>query len=314
MVPRLDRLFTAALIPVAVIGIGCSDRGTKPTSTNQEATRAVPTTFTPDEGAASPSAPAVVPSGPVTFSDGEKAYEAKNYTEATRVFGRYTEDRPDNAWGHFMLGLASWKGGDLTKAESAFESALRIDPDHVKSLVNLSRVLLDAKRPADALVKLTRAAELEPMSADVQRLLGRTHQAQGMTEDAIVAYQRAIELDEKDSWSMNNLGLLYLEEGKAADAVPLLTKATELRADVAAFHNNLGMALEHTGSFRDAAAAYTSALKADPGYEKARKNLARVELVKEKPKAADEPKAAEPKAPAKPGGGIEPHDDEGGDK
>ena len=47
------------------------------------------------------------------------------------------------------------------------------------------------------------------------------------------------------------------------------------------FHNNHGMALEHTGQFKAAAVAYTRALVADPGYEKAKLNLARVEAVKE---------------------------------
>ena len=54
----------------------------------------------------------------------------------------------------------------------------------------------------------------------------------------------------------------------------------ELRKDVAAFHNNLGMALEHTGRFKAAATAYSGALAADPGYEKAKQNLARVEAVR----------------------------------
>ena len=63
----------------------------------------------------------------------------------------------------------------------------------------------------------------------------------------------------------------------------LFAKAVELRKDVAAFHNNLGMALEHTGRFRAAAQAYSGALTADPGYEKAKLNLARVEAVQSGP-------------------------------
>ena len=80
---------------------------------------------------------------------------------------------------------------------------------------------------------------------------------------------------------MNNLGLLLLDQGRAGDALPLLARAVTLGKDVAAFHNNLGMALEHTGRFSAAAAEYTGALTADPAYEKAKLNLARVEKVKE---------------------------------
>jgi tetratricopeptide (TPR) repeat protein len=182
-----------------------------------------------------------------------------------------------------MLGLSAWKSGDLARAQGAFGKALDRDPNHVKSLVNLGRVLLDAKRPEDALERLTRAADIDPLSGDAHRLLGRAYHAQGKTDEAVDAYRRAIELDPKDGWAMNNLGLLFLEQQRAADALPLLARAAELRKDVPAFHNNLGMALEHTGRFSAAAAAYSGALAADPDYGKAKQNLARVALVKEGP-------------------------------
>ena len=53
-----------------------------------------------------------------------------------------------------------------------------------------------------------------------------------------------------------------------------------MKKDVPAFHNNLGMALEHTGRFGAAATAYAGALTADPSYDKAKQNLARVDAVK----------------------------------
>ena len=82
---------------------------------------------------------------------------------------------------------------------------------------------------------------------------------------------------------MNNLGLVLLEKKRAEEALPLFTKAVELKKDVAVFHNNLGMALEHTGRFGAAATAYSDAVTADPAYDKAKQNLARVEAVKKGP-------------------------------
>jgi superkiller protein 3 len=204
---------------------------------------------------------------------------ARKYSDATAIFEHYTGQRPRNAWGHYMLGLSAWKSGDLAKSEQAFEKALNIDPHHVKSLVNSSRVFIDQKRHDDALDRLRRAAEIDPESTQVYRLLGRTYHTQGKRDEAVAAYRRAIELNELDAWSMNNLGLLFLETQRADEALPLLAKAVELRQDVPGFHNNLGMALEHTGRFRAAATAYKGALAADPGYDKAKRNLARVEAV-----------------------------------
>jgi tetratricopeptide (TPR) repeat protein len=219
----------------------------------------------------------------VSFGDGEAEYRARNYGEATRLFELYVVRRPDNPWGHYMLGLSAWKSGDLARSESAFETALRINPKHMKSLVNLSRVLIEQKRYDDAIAKLTVAGEIDSESATVPRLMARAHGAKGETDRAIDAYRRAIAIDGSDAWSMNNLGLLYLEQGFVEDALPYLAKAVQMKENVAAFHNNLGMALEHQGRFVAAATAYKGALAVDPGYKKAQQNLARVEAVKTGP-------------------------------
>ncbi|PYS54764.1 MAG: hypothetical protein DMG13_06895 [Acidobacteria bacterium] len=269
---------TAALLVATLAAAGCSSTGETPQSQREQATPVSMTNSPPPRPAADKTA-----IGPVSFADGEAAYRAGNYKDAENVFERYTKEQPDNAWGHFMYGLSASKSGDPAKAEIAFEEALRLDPNHVKSMTNLSRVLIDQKRFEEAFEKLTHAVEKEPDSAEVHRLLGRTYSGQGKTEDAIESYRRAIELDDKDAWSMNNLGLLFLKQDRPYDAVPLLAKAVLLNKHVAMFQNNLGMALEHTGRFGAAAIAYSGALKADPNDTKAQKNLERVQAVKAGP-------------------------------
>jgi tetratricopeptide (TPR) repeat protein len=275
------------LLAMALAAAGCSKRGETSRAESTNVAQAKPVA-TSGEAPASNATGDEAPGGgvpakvtePATFADGKAAYAAKNYVDATAIFERYTGRRPDNAWGYYMLGLSAWKSGDLAKAEGAFETALSVDPHHVKSLVNLSRVFMDQKRPDEAVDRLTRAAEIAPDSAEVHRLLGRTYHAQGKTDEAVQAYRRAIELNELDAWSMNNLGLVLLETQRAEEALPLFAKAVELRKQVPAFHNNLGMALEHVGRFSDAAAAYNGALTVDPGYDKAKRNLARIEAIK----------------------------------
>jgi tetratricopeptide (TPR) repeat protein len=280
---KSTRHVTAALLLAAFAAVGCSKRGepSQAKAGTPDSAQAKPVT-TPGEKQRDEEGfvPNATPKITGSFADGEAAYQAKKYKDAKAIFEGYTERRPGNAWGHYMLGLSSWKSGDLAKSEKAFEKALSVDPRHVKSLVNLSRVFIDQKRYDDALDRLTRAADIDPESTEVYRLLGRTLHAKGETDEAVNAYRRAIELNELDAWSMNNLGLVLLETKRADEALPLLAKAVELRKDVPEFHNNLGMALEHTGRFRAAATAYRGALTADPGYDKAKQNLARVEAVK----------------------------------
>ena len=226
---------------------------------------------------------ALVITGPVTFEMADSAYRERRYDDATVLFKTYTDGRPSNAWGFYMLGLSAWKSGDREQAESAFVQALSIDSTHVKSHLNLSRVLLEAGEPDSALVHIEAAIALDSTSSDPLRLQGRAFEAQGKTDDAIVAYQRAIAKNDSDTWAMNNLGMLYVRVGRYEDAIGPLARANEIADKVATFRNNLGMALELTGRFEQSAEQYRAALAIEGTYGKSVSNLQRVELVKQDP-------------------------------
>jgi tetratricopeptide (TPR) repeat protein len=281
---KCTRDVTGAVLLVAFATVGCSNKRDtspvttalpaasleKPAPTSSESQSARPSS---GEAASATVTPAIVPS----FSDGEAAYRAKKYEEAMTIFDAYVSRRPHNAWGHYMLALSAWKHGDLAKSEQAFARALSIDPGHIKSHVNLSRVLVDLNRHAEAIEQLTHAADIDPESREVHRLLGRTYHALGKTDEAVQAYQRALEVNERDAWSLNDLALVLIDANRPDEALALLIQAVELRKDVAEFHNNLGLALEHGGHLSAAVAAYGTALRVDPGYDKAKQNLARVD-------------------------------------
>src|SRR5262249_50521552 len=133
--------------------------------------------------------PALVITGPVSFELADSAYRERRYDDATVLFKSYTETRPGNAWGFYMLGLSAWKSGDRAQAESAFVQALAIDSTHLKSHLNLSRVLLESGQPDSALVHIEQAIALDSTSSEPLRLQGRAFEALGKDDDAIVAYQ-----------------------------------------------------------------------------------------------------------------------------
>jgi len=227
--------------------------------------------------------PPLVISGPITFDVADSAYRDRRYNDAAALFKTYTEGRPTNPWGFYMLGLSAWKSGDRVQAESAFVQALALDSTHVKSHLNLSRVLLESDQPDSALVHIETAIQLDSTSSEPLRLQGRAFEALGKTDDAIVAYQRAIVKNDSDTWAMNNLGMLYVRVQRFEDAIGPLARANEIDDKVATFHNNLGMALELTGRFQDAVGQYRAALAIEGTYGKSVANLQRVELVKQDP-------------------------------
>ncbi len=212
----------------------------------------------------------------VTYADAESSFTSHDYATAVTKFDAYTKDRTENPWGYYMLGLSAWKAGQLDKARDAFEAVLQRDPQHVKALVNLGRVLLDQDKGSEALERIKDAIAIDSMNGASWRVMGRVEGHLGQVDDALNAYRTAISIDSTDTWSMNNMGVLLIDAGRYPEALGPLARAVQLDSSVATFENNLGIALERTGHFTAAAAAYQSALAADSGYAKAQVSLARV--------------------------------------
>lgn len=283
--------WTLIAAPVALVAclavVGCgTDEDTiveKPKTTQQTVpapaqapvAMPAPVEVTVNEPVAEPEPPRKV-----TYEEAAAAYDERDFDEATELFASYTERKPENPWGYYMLGLSAWKSSQPTRAIEAFETAIALDDKHVKSYVNLSRVLLDTARPVDALARIETALTLDPESADAYRVKGRALYQIGNRDHAVETYKRAIQIDNEDAWSMNNLALILIEDDRCEEALPALARAVELRDDVAIFRNNLGMALERTGHIRQAESVYAEAVARDAGYEKAAANLDRISLVR----------------------------------
>jgi Tfp pilus assembly protein PilF len=215
----------------------------------------------------------------ISYDEGEGLYRAGEYGAAAEVFSAYSAGRPENLWGHYMLGLSCWKSGDFAGASIALEAALAIDGDHLKSHINLARVHLAANRYSDAHRHALTAVSLAPQQAVSHRILGRTFHSLGMAEEAISAYRSALLIDGNDAWSLNNIGLILIEEERFQESLGPLARAIQLRDNVAVFRNNLGVALERTGRYKVAAEAYRAVLEIETGYSRAATSLARVEAL-----------------------------------
>lgn len=263
-----------AIVPLlAAAACGGSGKTPAPSGSTVAAT---PAAVAPETTTVAPVPDSLIVPPNVSYETADSAYRARRYAVATAMFDAYTTRRPDNPWGHYMLGLAAWKGGQLDRAQSAFEDALKLDPRHVKSLINLSRVLLDAQKVSEARSRVEAAIAIDSGSVDAWRVLGRVDARAGQVDDALHAYRAALALDPQDSWSMNNMGLLFIETDRFDDALGPLARAVQLNDGVASFQNNLGIALERTGHNTLAAQAFQNALAIDSSYTKARVSLTRL--------------------------------------
>lgn len=270
-------VLTVLVVAFLITGCGIPDQKQPEQAKSQPVGELVPAAYTPAPPSVEATTPEPVVATVVTFDDAEAAYHEGRYDEAVVLFTAYNERRVENPWGLYMLGLSAWKAGKYALAETAFNEALSKDPRHVKSLINLSRVLLETERPEEALGEIEFALEIDSTSVDARRLEGRALYELGRVDDAIEAYRAALLLEDHDVWSMNNLGLIYLRQGQFVDALPPLARAAELEPKVAVIQNNLGMALERSGYLGSAVEAYRAAVAADSTHGKARANRDRLE-------------------------------------
>jgi predicted Zn-dependent protease len=268
------RFTPVALVSGLMILAGCGDRTPKQAVAKEPETPAPAVRVVP--ASTEPVSTTPVRVVPATYDESEQAFRERRYADAVDGFTAYTAHRPGNAWGFYMLGLSSWKAGDLTRAEDAFRQALTLDSTHVKSYLNLSRVLLDQDQPDSAIGELNTVLQIDESLGEAYRLIGRAHDAKGELDQAVTAYHEALVLDSTDVWSMNNLGLVLINQQAFDEALRPLARAVQLSPEVATFQNNLGMALERTGHYTQAADAYRAAVAADSGFTKASVNLERV--------------------------------------
>jgi len=252
----MRKLTIIPCVIAAFVAGACGDRHSK----SSDANAAEVTTVSPETSSVStPTGP--VTAGTVSFDGAQAAYSEKRYDEAVRLFTSYTSEHPDNVWGFYMLGLSTWKTGDRDAAVRAFTQALEKDSTHVKSRLNLSRVLIEQGNPQEALPYVEGVVTIDSASNEGYRLLGRVKRELGDSSGAIEAFKKAIVLDERDAWSMNNLARIYIGQGRFEEALGPLARAIEIDSTVPAFHTNLGRALERTADRSRLAEAFVEQVK-----------------------------------------------------
>lgn len=99
-----------------------------------------------------------------------KSGDADELAVARGLFERASELSPDSPEPFFNLGVVGELGQDGEGARSAYEAALRVDPNHLPSLLNLAANLQAAERPGDAVSYCRRALELPVTSEERGRL------------------------------------------------------------------------------------------------------------------------------------------------
>ena len=137
--------------------------------------------------------------------------------EAREAYGRaLTEDLAFHP-AHVRLSRLALAAGDTATAVSEMDLAVQLRGDDPALRMEYARVLAEARRIADAAAELKRAVELTPEYAEPYQMLGRIHDASGMTEEALGFYDqfiaRAARNDPLYDWTVQRAAALRAAAG-----------------------------------------------------------------------------------------------------
>jgi tetratricopeptide (TPR) repeat protein len=169
--------------------------------------------------------------------------------------------------GHSQFGFALAKSGRLDEAIVAYETALRIEPDRLGTLVQLGTTLAARGRFGEAATAWRRALELNPADLETRRLIAVAALRQGQVGDAVAAYRELLRRSPDDLDALNNLAWILATHADparrdGAEAVRLAERARDRSPEpVAVIFSTLAAAYAEAGRFPEAVSACERAIE-----------------------------------------------------
>jgi tetratricopeptide (TPR) repeat protein len=121
---------------------------------------------------------------------------------------------------HSMMAVLRVSDFDWQGAEREFRRALELDPRSEEAWQNYSRYyLVPMQRLEEAVAVSRKAAELDPLSAQLQYELGHRYWMMRQYDRAIDQFRAVLELDPQFTWAHMLLSCTYAQTGRFDEAV-----------------------------------------------------------------------------------------------
>ncbi len=180
----------------------------------------------------------------------------------------------DDVSAMFLQGLALTRLGKVDEAAQRYRAVVRTTPSHFEANYNLGLLLLEGRRPTEAIPVLQTASEAAGGRRKARALfaLGSAYRRNRLHTQAEDAYLRAIEFAPDYLLPRVNLALLYGTD-KREQAEAVLDEALRLRPDFAPAYFLKARLASRANEPERALRLYERAAKLDPGFYKARYNI-----------------------------------------
>ncbi|MCP3951602.1 MAG: tetratricopeptide repeat protein [Desulfobacterales bacterium] len=177
-----------------------------------------------------------------------------------------------------LLGVVYQAWNRVEDALDAYRQAVTLSPHVGDHYQWLSQLLYEQKRFKEAMPVLKRWIEIDPENVDGHVKLGLIFLNRKELPPAENHFRKAVQLSQDSAILHRYLGVALTHQEKLDEAVLEFQAAVvKSRGRDAAAHNNLGSVLARQGRFAEAVGHFREALKIDPDYKEARKNLERAE-------------------------------------
>ncbi len=151
---------------------------------------------------------------------------------------------------------------DLNRYEealTAYEQAIRLDPNDAAAHINKGNALRNLKRYKEALSAYDQAIRLNPNYAAAYYNKGVTLRSLKRNEEAVSAYEQAIRLDPKKTDAYLGKGNALYDLKRHEEALRAYEQAIRLNPNDALAYYGIGIALEQLGKRGEAQNAYAKA-------------------------------------------------------
>lgn len=235
------------LLLLSLFVFGCSST---PTSKD-------PTTVPPPATSASS---ASTKEASVDLTEIEAAIQANDGAKAKNLAEDLLVRAPKNPKVHYYAGVSTEATGDKSAAEKHYRRALELAPDFGDAAINLSALLLDMNRAADAVVVLKPLAEKTPGDEMLQTNYAAALAASGDHAQAVKIYESLLK---KKPSPETRRGLVrsLLAVGNKDEAIRILKEGIAQAGNNRDLYAAFGADLAKAGAYEDAIEATTKAIQ-----------------------------------------------------
>ncbi|HLZ42078.1 MAG TPA: FG-GAP-like repeat-containing protein [Candidatus Sulfotelmatobacter sp.] len=220
------------------------------------------------------SAEALYGIGSVYLNQNKNDAARQTLERCVKLHASYPDTLPD-AWNN--LGVLDTRDNRIADSVAKFQQALKLNPNHLLSLVNLGNAYRAEKNWDAAQKVLQLAVEISPGDPEANYALAMVFAQENDSASAYEHLQRALKARPNYPEALNNLGVLYLRTDRRDDAVATFEHCIQVAPAFDQAYLNLARVYALEGTRDQARSVLLELLKQHPDHAQAKQMLDQLE-------------------------------------